>query len=244
MIKIAVILLLTFISSILGHQWTEINGSLKDITGSPNYLWGVNSNDNIYRCAQPCTGIWVNVPGGLREIDANDYEVWGISSINEIFKRSVDGSGNWNKVSGHFYHVSASGNGYIWAVGTDNCPYRCNKPCSGSWSKIGNKCAIKQIDGGQNYVYAVNNTNHVFSRPVDGSGSWRYIPGKMQHVTAGSYEIFGVDAQNEVHRCKKPCIGEWEKITFDDGDMKRCDATINGIFGVTTGGTIYYHKLP
>ena len=171
MFKIAVVLLLGFISSISGHQWTEIPGGLKDIAGSPNYLWGVSSNDNIYRCAQPCTGSWVNVPRGLREIDANNYEVWGISSINEIFKRSVDGSGNWIKVSGHFYHVSASGNGYIWAVGTDNCPYRCNKPCSGSWSKIGNKCAIKQIDGGQDYVYAVNNTNHVFSRPVDGSGS-------------------------------------------------------------------------
>ena len=84
----------------------------------------------------------------------------------------------------------------------------------------------------------------MFSLPVDGSGSWHYIPGKMQHITVGTHEIFGVDAQNEVHRCKKPSIGEWGKISFDDGDMKQCDATINGIFGVTTGGTIYYHKLP
>ena len=244
MIKIAVILLLAFISSILGHQWTEINGSLKDVTGSPNYLWGVSSIEAIYRCAQPCTGIWVHVPGHLKQVDANDYEIWGSNNLNDIYRRSVDGSGSWAHIPGKSYHVSASGNGYIWSVGTDSCPYRCKKPCSGVWSKVGITCSFKQIDGGQDYVYAVNRTNYVFSRPVDGSGSWRYIPGKMQHVTVGSYEIFGVDAQNEVHRCKKPCIGEWEKITFDDGDMKRCDATNNGIFGVTTGGTIYYHKLP
>ena len=244
MFNIEVVLLLVFISSISGHQWTEIPGGLKDITGSPNYLWGVSSNNNIYQCAQPCTGSWVNVPGKLSQVDANDYEVWGTNNIKEIFKRSVDGSGSWVKVIGMSSHVSASGNGHMWCIGGSKCPWRCKKPCSGVWYKVGNKCAFKQIDGGQDYVYAVNNTNHVFSRPVDGSGSWRYIPGKMQHITVGSHEIFGVDAQSEVHRCKKPCIGEWEKISFDDGDMKRCDATINGIFGVSTGGTIYYRKLP
>ena len=175
----------------------------------------------------------------------NDYEVWWNDSSNGIYKRSVDGSGNWVKVSGASIYVSASGNGYIWGIDTGkNCAWTCKKPCSGSWVLVDQTCGFKQIDGGQEYVYAVNRTNHVFSRPVDGSGSWRYIPGKMQHVTVGSHEIFGVDAQNNVHRCKKPCIGEWGKITFDDGDMKQCDATINGIFGVSTGGTIYYRKLP
>ena len=225
-----------------GHEWTEISGGLKFITGSVNYLWGVKSNDQIYRCAQPCSGNWINVPGTLRQVDANDYEVWGTNSANNIFKRSIDGSGNWIKVNGASYHVSASGNGYIWGLGTNYCAWHCKKPCSGAW--VLDAClSFKQIDGGQDYVYAVNKTNHIFSCPVDGSGSWRIIPGRMTHVSVGSHEIFGIDPANQIHRCKKPCIGEWEKIAFDDGNLKQCDATINGVFAVGTGGTIYHHKM-
>ena len=125
MFKIAVILLLVFISSISGHEWTEIPGGLKDITGSPNYLWGVDSGDAIYRCAQPCTGNWAKIPGGLRQVDANDYKVWGTTSSKAIYKLSVDGSGSWVKVPGTSSHVSASGNGHMWCIGGSRCPWRC-----------------------------------------------------------------------------------------------------------------------
>ena len=104
----------------------------------------MNSGDAIYRCAQLCTGIWVNVPGALSQVDSNDYEVWGKNNINDIYKRSVDGSGNLVKVTGKSYQCSASGNGYIWCIGMDHCSYRCKKACNGLWSKIVNKCTLKQ----------------------------------------------------------------------------------------------------
>ena len=64
--------------------------------------------------------------------------------------------------------MSASGNGYIWSIDTGkNCAWACKKPCSGSWILVDQICRFKQIDQGQQYVYAVNYTNHVFSRPVD-----------------------------------------------------------------------------
>ena len=228
-------------SSVYAHEWTQISGGLKNIAASVNHIWGVNAGDAIYRCAQPCKGNWVNVPGGLRQVDTNDYEVWGTTSGNAIYKRSIDGSGSWVRVSGAAFHVSASGNGYIWAIGIDYCSYSCKKPCSGGWTRM-DTCALKQLDAGEEYVYAVNQSNHVLSRPVDGSGSWRVVPGLMQYVSVGPHEIYGIDPQNEIHRCRKPCIGEWEKITFDDGDLKQMDATINGIFAVTTGSTIYHYK--
>ena len=63
----------------------------------------------------------------------------------------------------------------------------------------------------------------------------------MIHVTAsGTDEVFGIDADHLVYRCKKPCIGEWEKI---GGTLKQCDATFNGLFGVNSKFKIYQHKF-
>ena len=38
---------------------------------------------------------------------------------------------------------------------------------------------IKQIDGGQAYMYGVNEFDDIFARPVDGTGGWRHIPGNL-----------------------------------------------------------------
>ena len=71
--------------STVNGDWERINGGLKHVTASVNYLWGVNSADNIYRCSRPCTGSnWIRVPGGLKQIDASDEEVWGVNSANQI----------------------------------------------------------------------------------------------------------------------------------------------------------------
>ena len=69
------------ITGALGHPgWTQVHVGLKHVTTSVNYLWGVNSNDDIYRCASPCTGEWIHVPGKLEQIDAGDMEVSGVNS--------------------------------------------------------------------------------------------------------------------------------------------------------------------
>lgn len=203
------------------------------MSASVNYLWGVDSNDKIYRCNRPCTGSWVLLDGRLAQIDVGDDEVWGVASDDTIWKRPADGSEScWKSIPGGLKHVSASGNGYIWGVSSNDRIWKCKKPCNGRWINVPGK--LKQIDGGHKYVYGVNINNQTYSRPVDGSGKgWRKIYGRrMIHVSAsGSDDIFGVDEDYEVYRCKKPCIGEWEKI----GDsMKQCDATFNGLFGVTS----------
>ena len=80
-------------------------------------VWRVNTIDNIYRCAKPCTGSnWVQVEEHLKQIDAGDEEVWGVNSKDQIYKPPVDGSDYWKLIPGLLKHVSASGNGYIWGV--------------------------------------------------------------------------------------------------------------------------------
>lgn len=226
------------------HQWTEISGGLVHVTASTNYMWGCSSSHQTYRCDRPCTGNWVHYSSFVQQVDVDDYELWVTEPDYDIYKRPADGTGSWTQISGKSKHVSASGSGYVWSVATDNSLWKCKKPCSGSWIRLETDILFSQVDGGPEYLYAVSTDNDVYFRPIDGSGKWRAIPTKMKHVSAGPTEIFGIDLQGEVHRCKQPCIGNWEKVEFDDGAMRQCDASFNGVLGISTGGTIYHYPLP
>ena len=87
---------------------------------------------------------------------------------------------------------------------------------------------IRQLDGEYGLVYAVTRNGEVYSRLVDGSGSWRKIPGpageEMVYVTASGRDIItGITAGGNIYRCMKPCVGEWEKM---EGSARQCDADI------------------
>ena len=238
------ILLLAFVFVTIfavAHGMVSINGPvLKHITTSVNYIWGVDPQDHIFICPRPCSSntTWRRIPGGLKQIDAGEEEVWGVSANDHIWKRPVDGSGSWTRIPGGLKHVTASGNGYIWGVNRNDQIYKCKKPCSGSWQNVPGR--LKQIDGGYGYIYGVNSANAIYTRPVDGSGTWRRIPGSLKHVTAsGRTEIFGVNNNNNLFRCKKPCVGEWELV--DNVYMTQCDATFDSFVGIRVQSQNYKH---
>jgi len=213
------------------------------ISANVNYAWGVNEEDEIYMCRRPCTGLigeWKRMDGTLKQLDVDDHEVWGVNRDNQIWKRPVDGSDHWQVVKGSLKHVSASGYGYVWGVNRTDGIYKCKKPCSGDWVWVPG--ALKQIDGGQRNVYGVNSAN-IFARPVDGSGDWRLILGSLKHISAsGLDEVFGVDHGDNILRCKKPCVGEFELMS--ERPFAQCDATVDAVFAVSPDGRIYRHDIP
>ena len=220
-------------------DWVQINGGLKHISTSINYHWGVNSGDQIFRCARPCVGAWVSKDGRLKQVDVSDMEVWGVNSADDIYKLAADGSGSWIRVGGKLKHVSASGNGYIWGVNSVDDIYLCKKPCNGQWKKIPGK--LKQIDGGERYVYGVNSGNIVYYRPVDGSGSWVSVQGKkMTYVSVGSGVVFGIDEGSKIFQCELPCTSgaDWKEVSFCL-PMKQIEAAFGEIVGTSTAEAIF-----
>lgn len=97
-----------------------------------------------------------------------------------------------------------------------------------------------QVNAGSDYVYGLYRYN-VYSRPVDGSQNWRYIPGKkIRQITgSGHSDVFGIGCDGILYRCKKPCIGEWEQMI---GRFAQCDATFDSLIAVTGSGYVYERK--
>ena len=237
----SIILLIALISSThCNHPFAKIPGKkLKRITASINYIWGVTKADQIYICPQPCTtGKWKHVPGGLMQIDADNHEVWGVKRNNyHIYKRPVDGSGKWNKVHGWAKDISASGNGYIFMVGSDSYLYHCKKPCNGIWIKETSKYNLKRVDAGCEYVYVVNKYNYVYYRAISGT-KW-YSAGTMSEISVGADYVYGIK-NNKLYRCSLPCrySYSWRLMShsscFKNRKMLDVEASVNSLVVITS----------
>ena len=234
---------LSFCSLAYGRSWTEIPRGLVQVSGNLNYIWGIDQTMDIFLCARPCTGTWKKIDGKLVQLDVDDHQVWGVNKDHNIFVRPVDGTGSWKHINGKLIDVSASGSGYVWGVNSAHAIYKCKKPCTGSWQRVGG--SLVQIDGGEREACGVNRHQNMYCIAVDGSGAWRNVPGKFKHVTAsGPDDIFAISANNELQRCKKPCVGDWIKVDHSlISSLKQCDATANALFGVF-GQTVWRKDFP
>lgn len=192
------------------------------VTISRDYMWGLDGNEQIFVCRRPCTnGAWIHKPGHLKQIDSDDDYLWGVNRFGNIWRTRIDGSGPWIRVAGGLQHVSASGNGYIWGTNPSGYIFTCRKPCdSSNW--VFQTGLLKQVDGGQTDVYGVTTDNRIQTKPIDGSGSWRVVPGKsMKYVTVGTTNIYTIDDQNNIYKCELPCYGDYELV---DDDTMQADA--------------------
>ena len=75
------------------------------------------------------------------------------------------------------------------------------KPSDGSWIVVDG--GLKQIDGGEKYVYGVNSNDDVYTRNVDGPGSWRHILCRqaLTHLSLGIWrEISFRDSATRIWR--------------------------------------------
>ena len=46
--------------------------------------------------------------------------------------------------------------------------------------------------------------------------------------------MYGIDLNNDVFRCKKPCLGKWERLSFPQ--LTQCDAAPGVLLGVDIHG--------
>ena len=118
--------------------WRRIGGALKQISAAgKDYIWGVNSNDAIFKCKKPCSdNNWISPGGSLKQLTGGESEVWGVNSNSDIYKMNQDGTGSWNNIPGKASSVSQGG-GYVWVVGGEgNSVWFCKQPCNGEFTLV------------------------------------------------------------------------------------------------------------
>ena len=242
-------MIVLYITSVQGHfgdQWTQVFGKMESVVANINYLVGRNPSNRLYVCTRPCNGDWVHTRNDIVNFAVDDDYIWANDNGRKdaLYRRKFNG--NWESI-GVFNSpkdIALGGHGYNWGINTNNLINICKKPCDGAWGSFGDE-KLSQIDSGIEYVYGINTTTHTVSyHRIDGRGEWRNIPGEMKYVTAGLNDIFGIGNNQDLYRCEIPCTGSWERVGFPWPGLNKIDATIDGLFAVTTGGDIYRHEIP
>ena len=128
-------------------NWQRIGGRLKHVSVGPTgWVWGVNRNNQIYKCEKPCDRGWKEVNGRLKNVSGGKTKVWGTSHVGDVYHRPIDGSpstpaSTWTKVPSEngikFNTISAVDPENVWTTTANGDVYKCIKPCShGTWEKV------------------------------------------------------------------------------------------------------------
>ena len=111
-----------------------------------------------------------------------------------------------------------------------------------NWNRIPGE--LNQMSTGQKEVYGVNSYRNIFAHAKDpaklnanGARGWRTIPGSLVNISASNKDwIFGVNRNNDIYQCRKPCKGAWQRL----GGKGTGEVTVNWCTG---GGSGCLHTM-
>lgn len=204
----------------LNSSWKQIStGPLKSKTTDISWIWGGGGNNrHMSDCSQylSSVGPWQGYSGSGEGTTSQGLVDQCTYGLEQGFgsgggKPGSDGYGN-----------------------TDNP----NDPCTAkygytTWSYWGcksgqdlkaasggggvNSGGLKQLAGGQNNLYGISTKDNIYRTRLPISNlqnpQWTKISGELKQINATNKDyVYGVNKDNVLFRCKKPCSGSWTEI--------------------------------
>jgi hypothetical protein len=237
--------------------WTNVPGGLAKIaSSSAGYLWGYNSEFNIYSCKEPCTGNWTmyeKIPGDVTQISdikCDNENVYVMIrggegqegeeySKHRIGIRPVDGSGTWRFVrtpylgSGRQYRIAVS-DSFIF-TGNSGCA----KPCATeTWVNTQVPEMGELISASANHTYGVSNATGKMLSVQRSNASmqtgWEDLPGlegvlpvTVESDNTAIYGNRGGPASQSHVKCTPPYDSKDSCKPLDTGGRKPTSMSVN-----------------
>lgn len=127
-------------------SWRTVPGQLLKVTTSAaGFTWGLNAQNTLWVCKEPCTGNWAGqgTPGGGRILDLtadaqNVYILSFESGRQVVRRRPVNGSGSWSEpVNAPADAKTLVATSETLFADTDRGPFKCKAPCNiPSWTAL------------------------------------------------------------------------------------------------------------
>jgi len=211
--------LATQVSSLL--TWKNIPGSLvKASSSSIGYVWGFNSNSEIYVCSLPCSGNWtlVAIPDILTVLDlvTDSSTVYILANATSGKLVLISGSsmnqGDWKSIPVPFAATNIfSTHTYIWAQDSTNSKQKCAKPCMvGNWIAVPEK-TVSITSSSDTALYGVDPSGSGMKTDELMQSEWVPILGlKSSKLTSlignlDSSALYAIDNSSHILKCEGDC---------------------------------------
>lgn len=206
--------------------WDNIPGALVKAVSSPaGYVWGYNTDNQVYTCQLPCTGNWVDVniqSVGATTIDdiAVDYTnvyvlTTGRAGNKIILTALASNRGQWNIFNIPFPATKIfSTSMYLWAQDASNNKQKCAKPCTTSNWIVSPEKNVQITSSSDTELYGKDGAGTAFKTDQNMTTGWAPIQGfannKWQAIIGqgGKTDIYGIDTKSNVYSCGESCAFE------------------------------------
>lgn len=204
-------------------QWSNIPGSLvKASASAAGYVWGYNSQNNVFVCQLPCTGNWSMIDSTSWDIssvldittDASNVYILLMTTAGNtvIYSNSATNTGTWNTIPLTFPAKNLfSTNTFLWAQDGSNNKQKCAKPCTtGNWvANPENKITITSAS--DSALYGVDPSGNALKTDENLQSAWSGISGltglSLKSIFGQSDQtaLYGVDKTSKAYRCEGDC---------------------------------------
>lgn len=235
----------------MDYIWYPIPGSVRELTTNSQELWGIGTDNRLYRCMLPCDGqmnSWMPVQSlqvPLKKISLSETEAWGVTPAGEIYRCSLpcEHPMDWARVSGILSNIRISRRkafgtdqqGHVYKANMQSTRYYPNV----RWHQVpGTK--MKSVSFKGQDIWGVDGMYRLY-RFEPQLRFWMRQPGKMQSITVGKRYLYGLQVGTKIlMRCLLPCLeADWENTN------KRFERIVAGpkeestIYAIAPGGKIF-----
>ena len=229
--------------------WKEVPGQLIKVSSSPaGYTWGLNAQNYVYVCKEPCTGAWSQttppVSGKILDITTDSSKVYVLASQSGgkvIYSTDIAGKSAW----GSPVEAPADSNTVVATtkdifMDTDRGIFKCKSPCTlPGWApvmpesaKLEGNLGTFQMTGGTSGNLTGNPNQTILSAIFHPQSK------SIKPTSASARFAYGVSPDNKAHVYQN---GEWHLIPgFSNYAISSVAGEIDdtAIYATTTNGVV------
>lgn len=153
-------------------KWERVGGGLKQVSTDNTEVWGVNSNNSIYKKNVNNSNEWTKIGGSLKNVSASGGRIWGVNSNDNIYSCVKPCNGGWINKPGGLSQVSGDST-HVWGVNSNNDIYRTDVYGNSNWEKISGKGKWISAEAASDlYLVGMDNKLWKCEKPCD-TGNWK-----------------------------------------------------------------------
>jgi len=230
--------------------WQVVPGQLSKVSSSPGgYTWGLNAQNYMFVCKEPCTGGWVHIEspsGGGKILDVTTDSSKVYILVNQAGKRvvystDIAGKGSWSSP----VDAPADSNTLVATskdifMDTDRGVFKCKSPCTlPGWSAVMPESAKLEGTLGR-FQMTGDSSGNLQGNPKQTLLSAIFHPQSktIKPTSASARFAYGVSADNKAHVYHN---GQWHMIPgFSQYAVSSVAGEIDdtAIYATTTTGIV------